>query len=136
MRESMFALRHMITGEGYVGADGKKVEADTSGNTVKAKLTGMLHNLSNGIKVRIFGEKEDGKDTKEGILQKAQNGIAKTVSSFHKGLAGWKHAIFGDKYKDDQDPEKTGKEVWAEIKEKAWNTCYQEVEKQIQQLTE
>ena len=24
----------------------------------------------------------------------------------------------------------------AEIKEKAWNTCYQEVEKQIQQLTE
>lgn len=119
MRESMFALRHMITGEGYVGADGKKVEADTSGNTVKAKLTGMLHNLSNGIKVRIFGEKEDGKDTREGILQKAQNGIAKTVSSFHKGLAGWKHAIFGDKYKDDQDPEKTGKEVWAEIKEKA-----------------
>lgn len=119
MRESMFALRHMITGEGYVGADGKKVEADTSGNTVKAKLTGMLHNLSNGIKVRIFGEKEDGKDTKEGILQKAQNGIAKTVSTFHKGLAGWKHAIFGDKYEDDQDPEKTGKEVWAEIKEKA-----------------
>ncbi len=119
MRESMFALRHMITGEGYVGADGKKVEADTSGNTVKAKLTGMLHNLSNGIKVRIFGEKEDGKDTKEGILQKAQNGIANTVSSFHKGLAGWKHAIFGDKYEDDQDPEKTGKEVWAEIKEKA-----------------
>ncbi len=119
MRESMFALRHMITGEGYVGADGKKVEADTSGNTVKSKLTGMLHNLSNGIKVRIFGEKEDGKDTKEGILQKAQNGIAKTVSTFHKGLAGWKHAIFGDKYEDDQDPEKTGKEVWAEIKEKA-----------------
>ena len=119
MRESMFALRHMITGEGYIGADGKKVEADTSGNTVKAKLTGMLHNLSNGIKVRIFGEKEDGKDTKEGILQKAQNGIAKTVSSFHKGLAGWKHAIFGDKYEDDKDPEKTGKEVWAEIKEKA-----------------
>lgn len=119
MRESMFALRHMITGEGYVDADGKKVEADTSGNTVKAKLTGMLHNLSNGIKVRIFGEKEYGKDTKEGILQKAQNGIAKTVSSFHKGLSGWKHAIFGDKYEDDQDPEKTGKEVWAEIKEKA-----------------
>lgn len=122
MRESMFALRHMITGEGYITADGKKVAADKDGNTVKAKLTGLLHNLSNGIKVRIFGEKEDGKNTKEGLLQKAQDGMGKAVSSFNKGLAGWKHALFGDKYDDDEDPEKTGKEVWEDIKKKASDT--------------
>ena len=121
MRESMFALRHMITGEGYITADGKTVEKDKDGNTVKGKLTGLLHNLSNGIKVRIFGEKEDGKDTKKGLLQKAQDGVGKAVSSFNKGLAGWKHALFGDK-DDDEDPEKTGKEVWEDIKKKASDT--------------
>lgn len=120
MRESMFALRHMITGEGYITADGKTVDKDDS-NTVKSKLTGLLHNLSEGIKVRIFGEKdENGKEvTKEGILQKAQNGIGSAVSSFHKGLAGWRHALFGDDYNEDDDPEKTGAETWKQIKEKA-----------------
>lgn len=120
MRESMFALRHMITGEGYITADGKTVDKDDS-NTVKAKLTGLLHNLSEGIKVRIFGEKDENgeKVTKEGILQKAQNGISNAVSSFHKGLAGWRHALFGGDYNEDDDPEKTGAETWKKIKEKA-----------------
>lgn len=120
MRESMFALRHMITGEGYLTADGKTIDKDDS-NTVKAKLTGLLHNLSEGIKVRIFGEKDENgeKVTKEGILQKAQNGIGNAVSSFHKGLAGWRHALFGEDYNEDGDPEKTGAETWKQIKEKA-----------------
>ena len=120
MRESMFALRHMITGEGYLTADGKTIDKDDS-NTVKAKLTGLLHNLSEGIKVRIFGEKdENGKEvTKEGILQKAKNGISSAVSSFHKGLAGWRHALFGEDYNEDDDLEKTGAETWKQIKEKA-----------------
>ena len=123
MKESFYSLRRMITGKGYTDADGNVIQdanEEEMQNTVAGKLKGMLTSLKDGISVKLFGEKdEDGEVTKEGILPKAKKSLSNGVSSFMKGLAGWKHALFGKDSDDGEDDEETGRKTWESIKEKA-----------------
>lgn len=122
IRESYFGLRHMITGEGYIAADGTavpKANDEEMKNTVKGKLTGMVNHIKEGIEVRLFGEKKEGEEEsgKEGLIHKATAGLSSVADSLRKGLVGWKNALFGTN--DDEDDEKTQQEVIDSIKEKA-----------------
>ena len=129
MKESFFSLRRMITGKGYTTADGTSVadaNEEEMKNTVAGKLKNMLNGLKEGISIRLFGKKdedgetitdENGKPVKESILTKTKKSLSNGVSSFMKGLTGWKHALFG-KESDDEDEEEAGRKTWESIKDK------------------
>ena len=124
MKESFYSLRRMITGKGYIDAEGNKVEdanEEEMKNTVAGKLKGMLGGLKDGIHEKLFGKKADneGEEDKEGILPKAKKKISAGVSSLLKGITGWKKALFGESDDEDADPEEEGKKTLDKIKEKA-----------------
>lgn len=127
MKESFYSLRRMITGKGYIDAEGNRVEdanEEEMKNTVAGKLKGMLGGLKEGIQEKLFGKKatNEGEEDKEGLLPKAKRKIGNGVSSLLKGLTGWKHALFGGSDDEDEDPEKEGKKIFQNIKEKAKDT--------------
>ena len=123
MRESFFSLRRLITGKGYLTADGEKIEdanEDEMKNTVKGKLQGVLSFVRDSLKEKLFGKKPDeetGEDGKEGLLGKARKKLQSGVNALTKGLLGWKKALFGGS--EDENSEEDGKKVWANVKEKA-----------------
>jgi hypothetical protein len=122
MKESFYSLRRMITGKGYIDAEGNKVNDATEeemGNTVAGKLKNLVENTKQAISVRLFGEKdeESGEVKKEGIFGKAKTGISTAASSLMAGLNGWNKALFGES--NEEDPEKGGKEVLENLKQKA-----------------
>lgn len=124
MKESFYSLRRMITGKGYIDAEGNKVEdanEEEMKNTVAGKLKGMLGGLKDGIHEKLFGKKaeNEGEEDKEGILPKAKKKISSGVSSLVKGITGWKHALFGESDDEDADPEEEGKKTLEKVKEKA-----------------
>ena len=121
MRESFYSLRHIITGKGYQTADGTVVQdanEDEMKNTVAGKLKGMLNYLKEGISLKIFGQKDDDGNTvegKEGVVGRVKNNLFSITDSFHKGLNGWKEALFG---KSD-NPEEDQKKTWEDLKARA-----------------
>ena len=124
MKESFYSLRRMITGKGYIDAEGNRVEdanEEEMKNTVSGKLKGMLIGLKEGIHEKLFGKKaeNENEDDKEGLLPKAKKKLSNGVSSLLKGLTGWKHALFGESDDEDSDPEEEGKKTLEKMKEKA-----------------
>ena len=123
MKESFYSLRRMITGKGYIDAEGNQVpdaNDEEMKNTVAGKLKGMLTGLKDGIREKLFGKKAENEDEedKEGLLPKAKKKLNSGVSSLLQGLTGWKHALFGES-DDEVDPEEEGKKTLDKIKEKA-----------------
>ena len=124
MKESFYSLRRMITGKGYIDAEGNRVEdanEEEMKNTVSGKLKGMLIGLKEGIHEKLFGKKaeNENEDDKEGLLPKAKKKLSNGVSSLLKGLTGWKHALFGESDDEDSDPEEEGKKTLEKMTEKA-----------------
>ena len=81
----------------------------------------MLGTIKDGISLRLFGNKDDEdvpeEDKKEGAIGKVKKGLTSAASSFYNGLTGWKNALFGKSSdNEDEDPEKTGKKIFEDIK--------------------
>lgn len=123
MRDSFNSLRRMITGKGYVDADGNKVEDATEDelkNTVIGKLKSMVSGVTSAISVRLFGEKtEDGEEgEKKGLLNKFKSGIYNAGDSLIQGLHGWKVALFGESEDGkEESPKKTLENLKNKVKD-------------------
>ena len=131
-RESMFSFRRMITGKGYVDAEGNTVAdatAEEMQNTVVGQLKNAVKSVTTGIKVRLFGEKEEVddegnviKEGKTGILTKFTETVAGEGNIFQKGLAGWRRALFGDKDIEGMSDKEIADKTLKEMKEKVSET--------------
>ena len=97
-----------INGKEYTDSAGNKHEADPE-NSVVGRVKGIFGTITDSIKYRLFGDKDDeGKDDK-----KKGNVVGGIIDTFKEGLLGWKKALFGD------DPEKDADQQLSDFKEKA-----------------
>lgn len=95
------AVVQKVNGKSYKDSEGKVHEVDDMDNTLVGKASNIFKEIGQGVRVRLFGEKDDDKKKdKPGI-------ISNMIDSLKEGISGWKEVLFG---KDDDKDHKTDAE--------------------------
>ena len=89
------AVVQKVNGKAYTDSEGKVHKVDDMDGTLVGKASNIFKEIGQGVRVRLFGEKDAKKKDKDnpGV-------ISNMIQSLKEGIQGWKEVLFG---KDDKD---------------------------------